>query len=93
MDFTLDFQELLDSLGGELGDAGATGIEALADATITYSGQGDISQTSFVDLGAKQLLRTESTGDFDITMGFGGLAGFEGTMTFTGTFTQQLERR
>ncbi len=93
MDFTLDFQELLDSLGDDLGAAGATGIGALADATITYSGRGDISQTSFVDLGAKQLLRTKSTGDFDITMGFGGLAGFEGTMAFTGTFTQELERR
>ena len=93
MDFTMDFQELLDSLGDDLGAAGATGIDALANATISYSGRGDIAQTSFVDLGAKQLLRTESTGDFDITMGFAGLAGFEGTMRFTGTFAQELERR
>lgn len=93
MDFTMDFQELLDSLGEDLGAAGATGVDALADATISYSGQGDISQTSFVDLDAKTLLRTESTGDFDITMEFSGLAGFEGAMSFTGTFTQELERR
>lgn len=93
MDFTMDFQELIDSLGEDLGAAGATGIDALANASISYSGQGDITQTSFVDLDAKQLLRTQSTGDFDITMGFTGLAGFEGAMTFTGTFTQQLERR
>jgi len=93
MDFTMDFQELLDSLGDDLGAAGATGVDALANASISYSGQGDITQTSFVDLDVKELLRTESTGDFDITMAFSGLAGFEGTMAFTGTFTQELERR
>ncbi len=93
MDFTMDFQELLDALGDDLGAAGATGMDALANAAISYSGQGDVTQTSFVDLDAKELLRTESTGDFDITMAFTGLAGFEGSMAFTGTFTQELERR
>ena len=93
MDFTMDFQELLDSLGDDLGAAGATGVDALANASISYSGQGDVTQTSFVDLDAKELLRTESSGAFDITMGFAGLEGFEGAMAFTGSFTQELERR
>jgi hypothetical protein len=93
MDFTMDFQELLDSLGDDLGAAGTTGVAALANATASYTGRGDITQTSFVDLEAKQLLRTESTGDFDITMRFAGFAGFEGSMAFRGSFTQRLERR
>jgi hypothetical protein len=92
MDFTMDFQELMDSLGDDLGASGATGVDVLANATISYSGRGDIQQTSWVELEARQLLRTESTGEFDLTMGFAGLAGFEGTMAFTGTFTQRLER-
>ena len=93
LDFTLDFQELLDSLGEDLGATGATGLDAFADASIAYSGGGDFTQTSWVDLEAEELLRSESTGDFDISMAFGGVAGFEGAMDFTGSFTQELERR
>ncbi len=93
MDFTMNFQDLIDSLGQDLGAAGATGIGAIADASVVYSGNAAFTQTSFVDLDAKQLLRTESTGDFDITMTFAQLAGFDGAMTLTGTFTQEMERR
>jgi hypothetical protein len=35
----------------------------------------------------------ESSGAFDISMSFGGVPGFEGAMDFTGSFTQELERR
>jgi hypothetical protein len=93
MDFTVDMQELIDSLGQDLGAAGATGIGALGDASVDYSGNASFTQTSYVDLTAKQLLRTESTGDFDITMSFAQLAGFDGAMTLGGTFTQEMERR
>jgi hypothetical protein len=93
LDFTVDFQEMIDAFGEDLGAAGATGIDALGDASISYSGRGDFTQTSFVDLDAKRLLRSESRGEFDISMTFAGLAGLEGAMAFTGTFTQQVEVR
>jgi hypothetical protein len=93
MEFTMHFQDLIDSLGEDLGAAGATGLDALSEARVAYSGQGDFTQTSFVDLEAKELLRMESSGAFDISMSFGGVPGFEGAMDFTGSFTQELERR
>jgi hypothetical protein len=93
MEFTMNFQDLIDSLGEDLGAAGATGLDALSEARVAYSGQGDFTQTSFVDLEAKELLRMESSGAFDISMSFGGVPGFEGAMDFTGSFTQELERR
>jgi hypothetical protein len=93
MDFTMDFKDLLDAAGGDLGAAGATGIDAIADASIAYSGTGTFRQTSFVDLAAKELLRSESSGDFDITMQISGMPGFEGGIAFTGTFTQRVEVR
>jgi hypothetical protein len=94
LDFTLSFADLLETLGPEL--AGATGagqLDALADASIAYGGEGAFTQTSFVDLQAKELLRTQSEGTFDITMEFSGVPGLEssGTIDFTGTFTQDLE--
>jgi hypothetical protein len=91
MDFTMDFAEMLDAFGDDLGAAGATGLDQLAGASIAYSGQGDITQTSFVDLQAEELLRSESSGEFDIAMEYGGMPGFEGTMSFVGTFTQEVE--
>lgn len=93
LDFTLDFAKLLSQFGEELGATGATGLGELEDATIVYGGEGSFTQTSFLDLGARQLLRTQSAGEFDIAMQFGGIPGFEGAMAFTGTFTQELERR
>lgn len=94
LDFTLNFQDLLATLGEEaLGATGATGLEGFEKAKIVYGGEGSFTQTSWVDLGAKELLAMDSAGDFDITMAFAGIAGFEGEMAFTGTFTQRLERR
>jgi len=66
---------------------------SFADASMAYSGSGTFTQTSWVDLEAKELLRTESSGDFDMTVAFAGVPGFDGTMAFTGTFTQELDRR
>ncbi|HEX6231245.1 MAG TPA: hypothetical protein VF029_05990 [Actinomycetota bacterium] len=94
LDFTMDFRDLLASLGEDaLGTAGAEDLDGLADASIAYGGAGAFTQTSWVDLGAQELVKTDTSGDFDLTMAFGGIPGFEGEMAFTGTFTQQLERR
>jgi hypothetical protein len=96
LDFTLSFSDLLETLGPELtGSTGAGQLDALADASIEYGGEGAFSQTSFVDLEAKELLRTQSDGTFDIAMTFSGVPGLEssGTIDFTGTFTQDLELR
>jgi hypothetical protein len=92
LDFTLRFQDMIDSLGEDLVGAGATGVELLGDASITYGGQGTFTQTSFVDLEAQELLRMESSGEFAISMAFGGIDELEGAITFDGTFTQELER-
>jgi hypothetical protein len=91
MDFTMDFSELIDSFGDDLGATGATGLAQLEEASVAYSGRGDFTQTSYVDLDAEELLRMDSSGDFDIQMTFGGIAGFDGTMAFAGTFTQEME--
>ena len=96
LDFSLSFADLLETLGPEL--AGATGageLDALADASIDYGGEGAFTQTSFVDLEAKELLRTQSEGTFDIEMAFSGIPGVEssGTVDFTGSFTQELALR
>ena len=97
IDLRIDLRDLMraigDQLGGEgLGGLGASGPDAL-DGSIVYDGTGTISQTSWVDLGARELLRSESRGDFDLSMQFTGIPGFEGAMTFDGTYTQTLERR
>lgn len=94
LDFTLNFRDLLATFGEEaVGATGATGLEGFEKAKIVYGGEGSFTQTSWVDLGAKELLAMDSAGDFDITMAFAGIPGFEGEMAFTGTFTQRLERR
>lgn len=91
VDFTMDFAEMLDAFGDDLGATGATGLQQLGDVSIAYSGSGDITQTSYVDLEAEELLRSESSGEFDISMEYRGMVGFEGTMSFAGSFTQEME--
>jgi hypothetical protein len=96
LDFTLSFADLLVALDPALtGATGAGELDALADASIDYGGEGAFTQTSFVDLEAKELLRTQSEGTFDIAMTFSGIPGVEssGTVDFSGTFTQDLELR
>jgi hypothetical protein len=94
MDFTMRLTELIEALGEDtFGASGTTGLDPLREATIAYGGRGEFTQTSFVDLDEQELLRTRSAGDFEISMVFDGIPGFEGTMDFTGTFTQALERR
>jgi hypothetical protein len=91
MDFTIDLAEALDAMGGAEGvPTGATG---LADAKIAFGGSGRIHQTAWVDPDAKQMLKMSSSGSFDMTMAYTGLAAFEGqTIGFAGDFTQDLTR-
>jgi hypothetical protein len=95
LDFTVNFADLLAAVG----PTGTTGTDMslLEDAQISYTGQGRISQTSYIDLAAKELLRTQSTGDFDLAMTFTGVPGLDvagpAEVAFTGTFTQEMSLR
>lgn len=95
LDFTLDLAELVEAFGPEIaGVTGATGLDQLGDAKLGYAGQGTFEQTSFVDLEAEELLRSNSQGEFDITMRFEGIPGLgegSGAMDFSGTFSQDLD--
>jgi hypothetical protein len=97
IDATLDLAELVDALGPEItGATGATGLDQLGDGSIAYMGRGTFTQTSFVDLDARELLKTQSRGRFDISMTLEGIPGLaEGPveMNFAGSFTQGLELR
>lgn len=88
MDFRIDFGKLLETMGGAEGITGATG---LAGASIAYGGEGSFGMTSWIDLEAKEMLKMSSSGSFDMTMSFQGVAGLEDAqMGFTGDFTQDL---
>jgi hypothetical protein len=94
LDFTLRFGELVAALGDDaLGAAGGEGLDELDKASMAYGGEGSFTQTSWVDLEAQELLRTDTSGDFDMSVAFEGIPGFETQMVFTGTFTQRIERR
>jgi hypothetical protein len=97
IDVTLDLAELLDALGPQItGATGAAGLEQLGDGSIAYVGRGTFTQTSFVDLDAHEMLKTQSRGRFAISMTFEGIPGLaEGSveMDFAGSFTQELELR
>jgi hypothetical protein len=97
IDATLDLAELVEALGPEIaGATGAAGLEQLGEGSIAYLGRGTFTQTSFVDLDARELLKTQSRGRFDMSMTLEGIPGVpEGSveMNFGGSFTQGLELR
>ena len=96
LDLTIDLSELLKALGPELSGTTGADLGSLEGASIAYDGRGELSQTSFVDLQAKELLKTRSNGTFDISLGFQGVPGVGETpvdIAFTGTFTQSLDVR
>jgi hypothetical protein len=96
LDFTLSFSDFIETLDPALtGGTGSGDLDTFADASIAYGGEGAFTQTSFVDLEAKELLRMQSDGTFDIAMEFSGIPGVEssGNVDFTGSFTQELEVR
>jgi hypothetical protein len=78
------------------GQEGAPSVADLAEfgsGTIAYDGELQFEMTSFVDFAGQELLRSESAGDFDLTMEFGGFPDFEGSMDLVGSFTQELQVR
>jgi hypothetical protein len=99
LDFTIDFADVLASMSGASGStglSGATGIGDLMDLSITYGGEGAFEMKAWVDTEARQMLKMESTGTFDMTMAFTGVTdvpGLDGDITFTGNFTESIEQR
>jgi len=97
MDFTLSFADLLESLGSEASGVTGADLSLFDEAVIAYAGEGTITQTSFVDLEAQEVLKTESSGGFDIVMSFTGIPGLEvagpAEVAFNGTFTQEMTLR
>ena len=65
-------------------------LSELRHATMAIDGSLEFDMTSFVDLAAQKLLRSESAGAFDFTIEFAGFPDFEGTMSFGGDFTQEM---
>jgi hypothetical protein len=92
LDFSIDLRELERAYGG----AGQLGGLQGKDATIAYSGSGTFTQTSWLDLKAKQLLRSSSDGSFDMSMTFPpALAAQVGSdhMSMSATFSLDMTRR
>ena len=71
---------------------GATGLAAVADAAMTYGGTVATTQTSWLDLEARELVRMESSGEMDLEMEISGVPGSSGTITVSGTYDQALAR-
>ena len=92
MDLRLDLAALIGALGGADLPTGASGIGDLTEGALSYTGGGSTTQTSWLDLEAQRVLRTESSGDLDVTMELSGVPGFSGTLTVTGSITQRMSR-
>ena len=90
-DMRLDVDEIVDALVAA-GVTGPTGMPDLAGAGIVYEGSGTTTQTSWLDLDTRDLVKTSSEGDLDVTMSFEGFPDVSGTMTMTARFEQELTR-
>jgi hypothetical protein len=92
LDFSVDLNELAKAFGGSDGEQ-LPGMGGM-DATIEYGGSGRFTQTSWLDLAGKQVVKTTSNGDFDMTMAFPGLEEQLGTSDFgmSATFSMQMTR-
>jgi hypothetical protein len=93
LDFSIDLGDLAKAFGGSSGGQ-LSGLGG-HDATIEYGGSGTFTQTSWLDLAAKAMVRTTSNGDFDMTMSFPGLEEQLGTGDFamSATFSMEMTRR
>lgn len=91
LDFSIDLGDVARSLGETGGMPAGVG----KDATITYAGSGTFTQTGWLDLQGKQVLKTSSKGDFDMTIGFPGLAAQLGSdqMKMSASFSLEMVRR
>ena len=91
LDFSLDLGDLARALGGR-GDVPVSGGN---DVRITYGGQGSFTQTSWLDLKARTLVKTSSAGEFDMQITFPGLEAQLGTdgLSMSARFTLDMTRR
>lgn len=92
LDFTVNLSEIASAIGEVAGSTGPA-ADVPTEGSIETSGSSTTTQTSFVDLEAMQLLRSQSTGDLDLSVEVSGDTGLEGSFRFTGTISQELERR
>jgi hypothetical protein len=91
LDFSLDLGEIAKAFGGSGDAAGLSGD----NGTITYSGGGTFTQTSWLDLRQKQMLKGTTDGKFDMTMALPTLAAQLGTdhVSMSATFSLEMTRR
>jgi hypothetical protein len=90
-DFDVALAEVLDAMG--TAPTGATGLADLRDATFHYRGSGAFAQTAWVDLEAKQMLKTDSAGSVDMRISLTGLPEIgDDEIAFRGDFTQAMEQ-
>jgi hypothetical protein len=91
LDFSLDLGELAKAFGGT---GEATGISG-KNGTLTYGGSGTFTQTSWLDLQQKQIVRGTTDGKFDMTMSLPALAAQLGTdhVSMSATFSLEMTRR
>ena len=91
LDFSLDLGDLAKALGGR-GDIPVSGGN---DLRITYGGQGSFTQTSWLDLKTRTLVKTSSAGEFDMQITFPGLEAQLGTdgLSMSAKFTLDMTRR
>jgi len=85
LDFTVDLGDLL--AGQETSGVDMSGV------SVAYGGKVSLSMTAWVDPSGKQLLKSSSTGDIDMTMEMSGAPEFSGQMALEGTFSQEMERK
>jgi hypothetical protein len=91
LDFSLDLGEIAKAFGGSGDAAGLSGD----NGTITYSGGGTFTQTSWLDLRQKQMVKGTTDGKFDMTMSLPALAAQLGTdhVSMSATFSLEMTRR
>jgi hypothetical protein len=92
MDLAFAFADVLAILGEAGPPSGATGAVELRDASIASTGAGTTTSTSWLDLDGKDVLRTESSGDLDLTLEVDGVSEAQGTLTISGTFSMEMSR-
>lgn len=92
MDVAFAFADLIDVFGGGEMPTGASGMDALADASMTYAGTASSSQTGWLELATRELVQMRTTGELDLEMEIEGIPAASGTITVAGTYTQEMTR-
>ncbi len=92
MDVAFAFADLIDMFGGGEMPTGAPGVDALADASMTYAGTASSSQTGWLELATRELVQMRTTGELDLEMMIEGVPAASGTITVAGTYAQEMTR-